>query len=302
MDLAQLFDECSVAPFGFPHPDWSELRSRIQAEIPEETGHEDALVESVNRWIDAVAGAMQPRGHVFEAERFVLATSQHEHAPGLLEFFDDIIRSIERTLPGIVEFGELPVLTSFLFEDLDQYYSYIEHFDTDGEIAASGGMFLNTEVPHFVAPFTDPITVQTAAAHEITHFCLSPLPVPLWLDEGLAMTMQAVIMREPALTLDPLRWQEHRECWNHETIQMFWSGEAWRSPETNDLAYELARMAVRTLGSNQTAFREFVRTAHYEDAGQSAIQLAYGRGLEGLLEQFFGSGDWAPERHGPLHE
>ncbi len=53
-------------------------------------------------------------------------------------------------------------------------------------------------------------------------------------------------------------------------------------------------MCVRALHQDFGAFTSFVRSARWDDGGQRSLEQAYGRRLEGLIEQFFGAGDWAP--------
>jgi hypothetical protein len=95
--------------------------------------------------------------------------------------------------------------------------------------------------------------------------------------------------------MDPDRLAEHRAFWNEETIQEFWSGRSFgRTDEGIDLSYELARYCVRALAHDPHPFIEFAKNANSEDGGETAAVATFGGSLGGLIEQFFGPGDWAP--------
>jgi len=84
--------------------------------------------------------------------------------------------------------------------------------------------------------------------------------------------------------------------WGAEEIQKFWSGDIFHDAgEGNELAYFLAQYAVRSLSGDYNTFIEFVNMANYEDGGELAAIKVYGGSLGGLIEQYFGEGNWSPD-------
>ncbi|MCB9888761.1 MAG: hypothetical protein H6836_04220 [Planctomycetes bacterium] len=300
MDVEELLDACSDTVHGLPRPRWDEVRERIDRAGDGETERDGAWSQTIHAWIRRLAAAMQPPATVTHSEQFTLvACAGAEDTETLFAFFETALAKIQVSLPSLVDTSRLPHLLVVLFETWDGYYDYVDlqrrGEESENEIAASGGMFLRRPVPHYVSRRDDLGITKTTAAHELTHFCLSQLELPLWLDEGIARTLEAVVEQGPALSLDASRLQQHRDLWDVATIQQFWSGRAWTDPVSSELAYELARMAVCALVGEPNVFVAFVRHADWRDAGQSAFQRTCGTGLEGLITQFFGPGSWAPD-------
>lgn len=52
---------------------------------------------------------------------------------------------------------------------------------------------------------------------------------------------------------------------------------------------------MRALAHDKEQFLAFVRAARLADAGEAAAVAVFGGSLGGLIEQFFGPGEWAPE-------
>ncbi len=136
---------------------------------------------------------------------------------------------------------------------------------------------------------------EATAAHELTHACLAHLPLPLWLNEGLAVTMEHAICNY-RLHNRHERLPEHTAFWNQATMQGFWSGDAFGQPdEGSSLSYELASWCVQALVRDYDAFAAFANEASFEDAGNSAAITHYGFNLGVLVEQFLGRGTWRPD-------
>ena len=133
-------------------------------------------------------------------------------------------------------------------------------------------------------------------AHEITHAHLAPLELPRWIDEGMAMLVPKLLLGD-ALDpkLDAETFARHRELWDEDTIQDFWSGESFRDPETSELSYGLAEVLFAIILKNSQHLGDFVRMASWEDAGQAAAEEHLGVSLEEIAAEFLGPGDWEPE-------
>ena len=183
--------------------------------------------------------------------------------------------------------------------DPDDFYAYVSHFHADGEFAGASGMFLDAGYPHIA--YGQAWTDQPEApvlVHELVHNLIAHLPLPLWLNEALAMAFEAEIgggYMPPLTREDAAR---HRAYWTPETIQEFWRGDSFSDVEGQESAYSLARVLLHLLHTEirPTAgeFRRFVLAANWKDAGASTATEHLGIELGDLVAAFVGPGDWAP--------
>jgi hypothetical protein len=121
-------------------------------------------------------------------------------------------------------------------------------------------------------------SVEPVIAHESTHGCLGHLPLPLWLNEGLAVNMEARLTGKlySEWTPEQLR-HKHLNFWGTQEIQQFWSGESFaRTDDGNRLSYDLARILVKQFSTDWDSFKAFVLAAHARDAGAEAASLYLG--------------------------
>jgi len=66
-------------------------------------------------------------------------------------------------------------------------------YPEEGEFDLSSGMYINEGYGHFVFPAQDINFAEPIAVHELTHVCVVHLPIPLWLNEGMAVLMEDVL-------------------------------------------------------------------------------------------------------------
>ena len=170
---------------------------------------------------------------------------------------------------------------------------------------------------HLAVKLTTELEAAQTLAHELTHGRLAHLPIPAWLNEGIAMRLQRVTAGVYAPRADegdqknfwaamsnwvpPLMWDElaerHHAFWNEQNIQSFWAGTSFEdNQESQELSYSLAEVLVNLLGENRDAFLEFVSRAHYDDAGQTAALDCLGVCLGDTAGTFLGEGSWRPVR------
>jgi hypothetical protein len=187
-----------------------------------------------------------------------------------------------------------------VFDDEETYYRYVSYYYAeDGEFATSAGMHISAGCSHFVTRKADLSAIEPVIAHEMTHGCVAHLPLPLWLNEGIAVnTEQKIAAVGPLLyTVQEMR-DKHLAFWREPEIQQFWSGESFhRTDDGNLLSYDLARIIVEQLAKDWELFKRFVSLADRADAGASAAEAVYGLDLglfvSALLEED-GSPAWAP--------
>lgn len=281
---------------GFPRPDWNAIAELVHSQ-PEGTW-EAGWEEWSKRWLDGILHQLSGSYRIKESENFLLLSAQEDRYVQLLsKFLERALRRILASLDGIASdegYGKHIVL---MFDEQEPYYQYKSYFYPDeGEFNLSSGTFLNAGYGHFAFPFMEMFEAEATSAHELTHACLKHLPIPLWLNEGFAVTMEDEICGSAPLRMENERFAEHASFWNAETIQEFWSGESFnRTDQGSELSYELARYCLRALAHEHDVFAAFANSASFEDGGEAAAIETHGGSLGGVIDQFFGEGDWSPK-------
>jgi len=133
-------------------------------------------------------------------------------------------------------------------------------------------MYINAGCGHFVTVKADLRAIEPVIAHELTHSCVGHLPLPAWLNEGLAVnTEQHLSPLGPPVFTPQQMHDKHRRFWGDAEIQEFWSGKSFlRNDDGNMLSYDLARIMVAQLSKDWESFRAFVLASNLADAGATA--------------------------------
>ena len=279
---------------GYPRPQWQAIDAIVES-LPGELIHEH-YSRAVRAWLNATARHVGAPYIVRETRNFLMLSPLEVRASELVErFVERAWKQITTELQGLADDASYGKRVVMLFATQDAYYEYSAFFYPDGEHPLSAGVFLNGEYGHVAIPFHDIPETEATIAHELTHCYVGSLPLPLWLNEGLAVTFENEICANRPLRMDSERLAEHRAFWSEETIQEFWTGRSFqRTDEGIDLSYELARYCVRALAHDPGPFIEFAKTATSDDGGEAAAVAVFGGSLGGLIEQFFGPGHWSP--------
>jgi hypothetical protein len=208
---------------------------------------------------------------------------------------------IGKVLDGVAKPPEWGKDILLVFDDEDTYYRYVSrYYPEDGEFAFSGGMHINFGCSHFVTFQAELQAIEPVIAHELTHGCLGHLPIPAWLNEGLAVNTERRLCPPLAQRYTPqqLHWM-HQQFWNAQTIQEFWSGKSFLRPdEGNLLSYELARILVEQFSRDWDTFRSFALQADLKDSGREAAANVLGVELGSTVAALFGfepGASWAPD-------
>ena len=218
---------------------------------------------------------------------------------------DTLLRYLERsrtrvlaTLPGVAGSHGHGKTVVVVFGGEDSYYRYVSHYGSPSAEpeAFSGGMFIDAGYGHFVfaqSPFEQ---MEPVVVHELTHCLVRHLPIPAWLNEGLAVnTERRFAPRQPRYRANELQYLFGR-FWNEATIQEFWSGKSFLRPDDGQpLSYELARILVQLLDKDYDVLRRFCGAANLEDGGEGAARALLGSSLADLAEVVLGPGRWAPQ-------
>ncbi len=280
----------------FPQPDWEAIYNDVEQYHNEEEKH-DLWCNIARSWMNLLITALPANYAIHESDDFILVTSESEkYVSTFHAFLDHTQKKILNALPGIASdegFGKYVVI---IFDDIDRYYSYLSYYyHKDGVYGLSSGVYLNKGYGHFAFPQQELSYAECIAAHEMTHALLSHLPIPAWLNEGIAVGIENLIAGSSPLRMDNEMYAKHQSFWGKNEIQEFWSGEVFHRPDQGqELSYHLAQLAIHSLSQDYDTFIEFVNKAHFSDGGEAAANEVYDGSLGNLMVQYFGDGDWRP--------
>jgi len=271
-------DGAVVVEKHFPRPKWKIIHAWIKEHVPEED-RPLAWQEIAFDWVSTLKNHLGADYAVYRSPNFILLTSRGLNAS------KSILRTCELAVQYIVDWlgpvaakrghGQHVVLD---FATIENYYDYLR------------GGYLHIAVPPSHG-------MQNVLIHELAHNRLAHLPLPKWLNEGIAVTMERKIGGKQYGRIDRELHQKHRAYWTTQTILAFWTGESFHDldGEVVHLSYSLADILVDLLVQEFPNFMDFVCEADQKDAGLTAAHQCFGIGLNDLVSTFLGSGDWTPE-------
>lgn len=256
----------------------------------------------VREWLTRLAAALGPKYAVNESKHFhFLSTLQGARSDSALKYLEETRAAILSVLgPRLSLADTVGKHVMLRFAGKADYYRYVADFGPDGESATSGGMCIRGPYIH-IATFeqVDPAENASVIAHELAHDLTFALPMPLWLNDALAMFFEVEIAGGNSRQLPGDLVGEHRKYWSAETIQGFWKGDSFQSVDGQRVSYSLAEILFRLIrtdvGPSPDALQRFVLAADVNDAGQSAACDYLGIGLGDLASSFLGPGDWRPK-------
>ena len=281
-----------------PRPDWEKVQKHVDSCFSEDD--KDHLWSEIAReWMRLLMQNFSDAYVATETDNFIListASALYNKAMSKhLEYCRRRILTISKGITSDVGFGKFVVI---VFDDSQSYYKYVSYFygTEGGTYGLSSGMYINHGYGHFVFVNDEMVMVEPIIAHEMTHAFLSHLPIPLWLNEGIAVNMEATISNFSPERINKAGYQLHESFWTLERIQEFWNGVSFaRADEGQKLSYQLAQLMVARFNENYEAFVEFVNAAHFDDAGEKAMGDIFEMSLGDLVAGFLGEGQWQPE-------
>lgn len=281
----------------FPRPDWEAIYADVENNHKTADQHE-LWCDIARSWVNQLICSLPSNYAIHESDNFLLVTSESDKYVSVFQgFLERTRKRIVNTLHGIASdegFGKYVVL---IFDDMDAYYAYLSYFyQHDGVYGLSSGVYLNKGYGHFAFPHQEISYAESITAHEMTHALVSHLPIPTWLNEGMAVGIENLITGSAPLRMDNEMYARHRSFWGEEEIQQFWSGDSFYRPdEGQELSYHLAQFVVNTLSQDYEAFIAFANKAHFSDGGEAAANEVFEGGLGRLIAQYFGQDDWTPK-------
>lgn len=275
-----------------PLPNWQMFSVWLEA-IPSQESRAIAWAECELAWLKHLREALGPTYHLMRLEQTVVLSSLDSGSlKATFEFMARTSQRILRLLSGIAQVPEWGHDILIIFDDDETYYNYVSRYYPDaGEFAMSSGMHIGHECSHFVTTKSDLRTIEPIITHEMTHGCLSHLPIPTWLNEGIAVNTEHRLCPPPAPLYSPREMHEkHLRFWGSSEIQEFWSGKSFhRSDDGNMLSYDLARILVTHFSADWDQFRAFVLSSSSTDSGLAAaieiLGLQLGAAVASVMEQ-----------------
>lgn len=299
---------------GLPLPNWQTFSVWLET-IPNLESRATAWAECELAWLQHLREALGPEYHLKRLEQTVILSSLDAGSlKAIFEFMARTSQRILRLLSGIAQVPEWGHDILIIFDDDETYYNYVSRYYPDaGEFALSSGMHIGHGCSHFVTTKLDLRTIEPVIAHEMTHGFLSHLPIPTWLNEGIAVNAEHRFYPPHAPLYSPLEMREkHLRFWGASEVQEFWSGKSFfRSDDGNLLSYDLAQILVAHFSADWDRFRAFVLSSNSADSGQAAaienLDLQLGTAVASVMEREV-DGSWepnpslwdAPPEHGTL--
>lgn len=297
IDVAAIFGISDQLIFA----DWTRI-DELLAPLPEGKAQSDAWAACQLSWLQHLGTALGPTYQVLSSgDAFLLSNLQPRPAKAALEFLGSTRRHI---VGGILKDIAQPPRRGkdilIVVEEHEAYYDYVAHYyPSEGDFAASSGMYIDAGCGHFVTVASSMHSMEAVIAHELTHACVAHLPIPAWLNEGLAVNTESRIAHTYAEYGRPQ--QVHRDLqryWAEDNIQNFWCGSSYIRPEEGSaLSYHLGRIMVEQMSLDWPSFRAFTLQANRADAGQAAaeehLQARLGAYVCALLQKEY-TMDWEP--------
>ena len=270
--------------------------------------HASMLDEAKRGWLMHVRDALGANFQITESETALLLSSLNPiTARTTASFMSDALEQVLGVLDGIAQAPQWDKDILIVFEDAESYYRYLSFFYPGAAaLGLSRGMYIRAGagyigMGHFVAIKADLYAIQSMMAHEMTRNCLAHLPLPLWLNVGIAVNTERQLVNKKSCGGCGSQQLHHKllAYWHESGIQEFWSGASFqRDDEGLQLSYELARIMVELLAKDWPSFKNFVSHAHADDAGAAAarahLDMDLGELVCALLERDYLPG-WSPE-------
>ncbi len=279
-----------------PRPNWETIFKHADEKLNHREPNE-LWTEVARAWMDELIQHLPVGYTTTESNNFILVSNEQDHYnKSMSRFLESCRRGLLSNLAGIANdqgYGKHVVI---IFGDIDRYYDYVSYYGPqEGTYGLSAGMYMNYGYGHFVFQHDTLDMAEAVATHEMTHALLNHLPIPAWLNEGLAVNMESIITGHVHPIRNQAMFNKHQRFWNEQNIQEFWRGESFfRADDGGQLSYQLAQILVTNLAENYPSFVEFANKANWQDSGEAAIEDIFDISLGDMIANFLGEGEWWP--------
>jgi hypothetical protein len=278
----------------FPLPDWNQVHASRPVGLDAASPGDFWMIQG-REWVHLLKSSLGTGYVGYESRNFLLVSSASaETCHRLIGWAEGIKAKIHEMLRLDFDKASLGNTLIIVVHDLETYYEYFAAYVPDGSYAGSGGVYLNRGYGHFVFCYLDMSQAESVLAHELTHACVAHLPLPAWLNEGVAQLCEITLTKR-----DHTRYEEIKESlathWNSLTIQELWDGSGFLKDDDSQMhCYHLAKVLTARLSRQQRGFHDFLHEAQADDAGEAAVRKHWNLSLADLVADYLGEGDWQP--------
>ena len=278
---------------GIPVFNWLKFENWLNS-IPDQEHRKNAIQLGHRAWLSFMRQAIGPHCYLYESdEAIVLATLEPNVIMAGARFIKTTKERIRRILREIARFPVDAKSILLVFDDAGSYQRYCSIYNPRaGQNQQSSGMFIGVaSCPHFVTMRAELLQVEPVITHELVHSAVQWLDIPLWLNEGMAVSIERRLHQTRGqFNSAPELVAQLQAFWDESRIQQFWSGTSFhRDDAGTPLSYELAHILVENLAHQQKEFIRFVLSAKRGDAGAIAarkeLSLDLGAAVCILLER-----------------
>jgi hypothetical protein len=259
---------------GYPIMDWDAAQAWIDKLEPADL-RGTAWTDIERAWMLHMRKALGSGFRLCELDNAMLLSAFEPNvARATLDYMGRTLQRVVKVLDGIAQIPALGKDLLIVFDEDQSYYRYVScYYPEAGEFGLSSGMHINAGCSHYVTVRGDLHAIEPVIAHEMTHGCLGHLPLPAWLNEGLAVNVEHRLAGTRSSHTPQQMRAKHLAFWCEEEVQQFWSGKSFlRADDGNLLSYDLARLIVEHMARNWEPFRSFVLAADCMDAGATAAR------------------------------
>jgi hypothetical protein len=276
-------------------PDWRKVQVFL-----EKSDRERGAWAVTGSWLDRLQADLGGPYRTLAGRHFrLLCPFEEKKARRMLAFLELARERLLRMLGDAAQPPPGPHVL-LVYYDKQEYLSYHANYGAAREQGQSVGVFIGSGYPH-IASFAAPMAnMEITLAHELTHNLVHHLPLPLWLNEGLAqLAPEQMGLSRSQMAEIAQESEQIRQCWQRNSLQQFWSGKSFSAPDDRQKrCYQLAEILTRILLTSKEAksgFAAFVSEAQAKDSGDGAARQHLNRGLGEWVAQFLGPGEWSPK-------
>ena len=179
---------------GFSRPNWGYIQEAVER-AENDLSPRERWEEVVLQWLLRLQREMGGNYTLSRNKHFLcLTTLQRSDAAAFLRLADNSHLEISQRL-GDIAWRDTPgPHVVVLFEEEDDYFEYVGFFNPQDMMSDSLGMHLDYGYPHIAIRSAGGRQDTLTLVHELTHHCVTHLPIPLWLNEGVAQRLQRFIV------------------------------------------------------------------------------------------------------------